>query len=164
VIVLADASSPDDIARLIDAPCWMMRAKAAERIGETFCTRRLDDAARIAAEDAFRFLRFDGEPLVRRVLSDCLKRAAGLPRDIALALAYDRIEVAEPMLEHSPALTDDDLIAILRDHPGGHRVAIARRHSLSRRVRAALERCGDKDVLAALAESDAALPCRLAAG
>ncbi len=161
---MVDASSPDDIARLIDAPCWMMRAKAAERIGETFCTRRLDDAARAVIENAFRVLRFDGEPLVRRVLSDCLKRAAGLPRDIVLALAYDRIEVAEPMLEHSPALTDDDLIAILRDHPGGHRVAIARRQNLSRRVRAALERCGEAAVLAALAESDAALPCQLAAG
>ena len=72
-----------------------------------------EKALRFAAEDAFRVLRFDGEPLVRRVLSDCLKRAAGLPRDIALALAYDKIEVAEPMLEHSPALTDDDLIRII---------------------------------------------------
>jgi len=139
-----------ELMRDLDAPSWTVRARAAERLATDYCAGALDDAARSAAEDAFRVLVHDCEVLVRRVLAECLKRAAGLPHDVAVALATDVPHVAVPLLEHSPSLGDDDLLRILRLHPGEHRAAIARRRTVSEPVADALCRCAGEAVVAEL--------------
>ena len=140
----------DEVQHRLDAPCWTERARAVERLASVFCAGTLDEAERRSAEDAFRTLVYDSETLVRRVLAECLKRAAHLPRDIAAALASDTPDIAVPMLEHSPALADDDLLRILGLNPGPHRAAIARRQVVSEAVADTLCRCGDEDVVSAL--------------
>src|SRR5258707_4177345 len=132
-----------DLLRALDAPSLAVRAKHAERLAPMYCRGMLNAAERTIAEEAFRLLRYDSEILVRRLLAECLKHAPALPRDIALALATDQAEIAVPFIEDSPALGEHDLLAILHDYPGAHRLAIARRRALPERVSDALRRCGD---------------------
>jgi uncharacterized protein (DUF2336 family) len=119
------------------------RAKCAERVAALYCQGRLDPFERGLAEETFRLLCYDSEIVIRRLLAECLKRVARLPRDIALPLATDRSEIAVPFIEDSPSLGDADLLAILHEHPGPHRAAIAARQRLSEPVSDALCRYGD---------------------
>lgn len=132
-----------DLLRLLEASNLAARAKHAERLAAVYSRGALDAAERSIAEEAFRLLRYDSEILVRRLLAECLKHAPLLPRDIALALATDKAEIAVPFIEDSPVLGEQELLVILRDHPGPHRLAIARRRDLPERVSEALCRCGD---------------------
>ena len=132
-----------ELLRLLEASELAVRAKHAERLAAVYSRGALDAVERNVAEEAFRLLRYDSEILVRRLLAECLKHAPLLPRDIALALATDKAEIAVPFIEDSPVLGEQELLAILHDHPGPHRLAIARRRDLPERVSEALGRCGD---------------------
>jgi uncharacterized protein (DUF2336 family) len=135
---------PETFITALDEVNWIARAKCAERVAALYCQDKLDAAERALAEETFRVLCYDGETVVRRLLAECLKRAARLPRDIAMPIATDKSEVAVPFIEDSPSLVDRDLLAILRDHPGPHRVAIAARRQISEQVSDALCRCDDE--------------------
>ena len=137
-------------AIILETPCWAVRAKDADRLASRYAEGRLGAAERREAEQAFRWLRYDGEVWVRRVVVDALKAVAFLPPDIALLYAGDLAEVAVPLIEHSPVLRERDLMAVLRDHPGEHRVAIARRPALPSRVAEAICRCGESAAVKAL--------------
>ena len=138
-----DHLPPATFLTSLDEVNWTARAKCAERVAALYCQDRLDTAERGLAEATFRLLCYDGEVVVRRLLAECLKRAPRLPRDIALSLATDKSEIAVPFIEESPSLADRDLLAILREHPGPHRAAIAGRQDLSEQVSDALCRCDD---------------------
>jgi len=138
-----DMLSPETFLTSLDEVNWTARAKCAERVAALYCQDRLDAAERGLAEETFRLLCYDGEIVIRRLLAECLKRAPHLPRDIALPLATDKSEIAVPFIEDSPSLADRDLLVILRDHPGPHRVAIAGRQQVSEQVSDALCRCDD---------------------
>lgn len=142
----------------VDEANWIARAKCAERVAALYCQGRLDTEERSLAEETFRLLCYDGEAVVRRLLAECLKDVADLPRDIALPLATDKSEIAVPFIADSPSLADRDLLAILRDHPGPHRIAIATRERVSEPVSDALCRCNDTTTtIVTLANDGAAL-------
>lgn len=63
----------------------------------------------------------------------------GLVRD----LSKRSIEVAAPILRHSPILGEDDLLAIVKMHGDGHLRAIAQRETVSATVSDAVARKGD---------------------
>lgn len=73
---------------------------------------------------------------IRKALSSTLKDHAHTPPKIAGQLARDiEREVAEPILRFCAALTDDDLVDILKEHPSSWAVeAIARRPGVSEPV------------------------------
>ncbi|HEY8594020.1 MAG TPA: DUF2336 domain-containing protein [Devosiaceae bacterium] len=56
------------------------------------------------------------------------------PGTVVVKLANDSIEVAQPLLEFSNVLSDDDLIEIVAQKTEGHRVAIAGREKVTDRV------------------------------
>lgn len=87
--------------------------------------------------------------------SEALAALKDPPRDRLLALAGGRIEVALPVLVHSEALTDADLIEIVRDATTQHRMAIAMRRNLGRLVVDALVATGEAKVLAAVLQNAA---------
>jgi uncharacterized protein (DUF2336 family) len=134
---------PEAFLTSLDEANWIARAKCAERVAALYCQGRLDAVERDLAEETFRLLCYDGEIVVRRLLAECLKRVPSLPRDIALPLATDKSEISVPFIADSPSLADADLLVILRDHPGPHRIAIAARQRLSEPVSDALCRYGD---------------------
>jgi uncharacterized protein (DUF2336 family) len=156
MLAITEDMTPDDLLRSLDGPNWTERAKSVERIAALYCGG-LDPVTQRRVEDAFRALRYDGEDLIRRLLAECLKEAARLPRDIAFSLATDKPEIAAPFLAQSPALADRDLLIVLRDHAGPHRLAIARRTTLSSQVSDALCRCGGSEAILATLSNDGAV-------
>jgi uncharacterized protein (DUF2336 family) len=70
------------------------------------------------------------------------------PRELALRLADDdENRVAAPVLEHSSALTVEDLVELANRRDDDYRMAIARRSDLSEAVTDALVDHGDSEVL-----------------
>ena len=154
---LALISNPG--AGALDHPSWIRRAMLIEQVAEGYADGLFTSAQRRAAEDLFRTAVYDGEPLVRSVLADSLKRQGRVPRDIVLTLARDEAQVARPILSHSPLLTDDDLAEIARTGSRSHRLAIAERDALSPALAETLYETRDSIVVRRLLVNDgAALP------
>ena len=78
------------------------------------------------------------------------------PRRVALLLANDEFVVASPVLEQSPALTDADLLKVICTRGDQHRVAIARRPTLTELITDVLIERGNMEVLITLTENQGA--------
>lgn len=89
---------------------------------------------------------------VREVLAETLKAMPEAPPDVIHKLARDvELSVCGPVLERSPILTDNDLLAIMGDGPvAGALSAIARREMVSEPVVDAIAATDDVAAVAAL--------------
>ncbi|MBE0533018.1 MAG: DUF2336 domain-containing protein [Rhodospirillales bacterium] len=89
---------------------------------------------------------------VRSIVADALKDVAHAPPEVINRLARDsEIVVAGPILENSPVLTDEDLVAIVSESPvKGALAAIARRDQLAGVVADAVARTGDVEAVGVL--------------
>ncbi|WP_421792307.1 DUF2336 domain-containing protein [Hyphobacterium sp.] len=88
-----------------------------------------------------------------RIRKRCAQRLAEIkdaPANIVKLLAADAIDIAEPLLSSSGALSDFDLMEIARLGTLDHRVLIARRDGVSETVTAALASLGEPAVVHAL--------------
>jgi uncharacterized protein (DUF2336 family) len=73
----------------------------------------------------------------RAALAERLASYPSAPRAVLERLARDEIEVAAPILEHSPCLTSSDLLSIAKEHGGAHADLVAnRRYAVALRVQA----------------------------
>lgn len=90
-------------------------------------------------EALLRNLARHAEPAVRKLMAERLKETRRLPGDIAAILASSSLDIAQPVLEYSPVLSDDDLLEIIK---GSKKMdclmVIARRINLSEQITAAL--------------------------
>ncbi|MFL1463202.1 DUF2336 domain-containing protein [Roseococcus sp. DSY-14] len=104
------------------------------------------------ARDALLLLAQDVEACVRAALADVLADLPDAPRELVLLLARDTaLEVCEPLIRLSRALTEEDLESLVEDPPGpATREAVARRLHLPARIARALVRCGEPAPVAAL--------------
>lgn len=95
---------------------------------------------------------------VRRVLAEAFASPADAPREIVLALARDRArEVAAPVLQHSPVLTDQDVLTIVSDGaPDWAQEAIARRETISHAVSDVLTTAGSVPAIARMIDNRSA--------
>lgn len=98
----------------------------------------------------------DAELVVRVALAGSLRRSRHLPREIALILVDDAINVAQPILEESPALTDADLLGVLAECNGRKQVCVARRVAVSAVVAAGVVSSGNAAAVTALVENGSA--------
>lgn len=89
---------------------------------------------------------------VAKLLSK-LDRAPGM---VVVKLAHDEIEVAQPLLEFSKVLSDDDLIDIVTHSSEQHRAAIANRDGVGGRVGEALVEHGDNSTIIRLVRNQTA--------
>jgi len=104
------------------------------------------------AYQALDLLARDQVTRVRQVLAEALKDVAHAPPEVINRLARDaEIVVAGPILEYSPVLADEDLLAVVSDGPvRGALAAIARRDRLTGKVADALARTGDVEAVGVL--------------
>jgi uncharacterized protein (DUF2336 family) len=72
---------------------------------------------------------------------------------VARRLADDPIEVADPILQRSPVLTDEDLVRVVRTNAMQYALAVAGREKLSKLVSEALVDTGHAEVVARLVEN-----------
>jgi uncharacterized protein (DUF2336 family) len=139
-----------DVERLARDPSPANRADAAEKIALGYSGGGLSPDERQLAEAIIDILARDAEVLVRRRLAESLKYNPELPHRVAHSLAFDLIEVAEPLLRHSVVLTDEDLIAVIGRCPVSHSRVIAGRTWLSGDVASALVATNDEQVVETL--------------
>ncbi len=96
------------------------------------------------------------EPIARAELARRLAKEKRPPPRTLLLLARDAIEVAEPILLHSPALNERQLLEFVLTLSQMHLTAIARRAHVSQRVSDMLVARGDETVHVCLAANHGA--------
>lgn len=108
--------------------------------------------------DILETLARDQLPKVRRILSEELKDATNVPAKVVEMLARDdEVEVAGPVLENSPLLSDDLLIEIIDSKPvRGILGSIARRRDLGSDVSDAIVATDEEDAITALLSNSSA--------
>ena len=93
---------------------------------------------------------------VRQALASAVAASAKLPAHVARKLAGDAIEVAAPILQRSPVLSDDDLVRVVRTNAMQYALAAAGRERLSEIVSEALVDTGHAEVVARLVDNPGA--------
>lgn len=149
--------SEDDIRILVRHPDPEKRATAAQRICRTVRTSSLSDSETRLAADLLKFMAKDAVEMVRRALAVTLRNSQELPRSVALQLIADVDNIALPIIEFSPVLTDDDLIEVLKSDAAAKIMAVARRPLVSGNLVKAIVRYGDSKAVATVAANDGAL-------
>jgi uncharacterized protein (DUF2336 family) len=128
------------------------RAQVAAKFGRQFdelCT----GSDRAVADAVLGLLVRDLAVEVRQALATTVAASALLPADVARQLAADRIEIAGPILEHSPVLSDEDLVRVVRTNAMQYALAVAGRQRLSEMVSEALVDTGQVEVVTRLVEN-----------
>lgn len=77
-------------------------------------------------------------------------------RRTARRLAFDVIEVARPVLEHSPALTQSDLVDVIHHTTQDHMMAVTKRPDIGEKASSALVAKGGDSVVASLLRNPSA--------
>ncbi|MND69364.1 hypothetical protein D3C80_608330 [compost metagenome] len=143
-----------DIRRLIKSDLEDERAAAAHKLCRSMDRMPLDDAGREAAQKILAVLAADAAELVRRAVAVTLKTSDIMPRETARKLAGDVDSVALPIINCSPAFTDEDLIEIVRAGTALRQVAVASRPNVPRDVATVLAAEGRREAVKALAAND----------
>jgi uncharacterized protein (DUF2336 family) len=100
--------------------------------------------------DILRRLTRDVEMAIRVALAQRLSEDTTAPHDLILLLVDDSIEVARPLILHSPLLTEADVLTLIAEAGVAHQEAVAGRPNISEPVSAALANCEHESVLLAL--------------
>lgn len=109
------------------------------------------------AQDIFRLLVKDTETSIRQALSESLKDADNIPKEIILDLAQDIEEVSLPVVQFSNILTDADLIDIVNSSKStAKQVAIAKRDNVSENLSNALINTSSEEVVGTLLDNNTA--------
>ena len=136
-----------DVRALVRGGDESERAEAAYKICRRIDDQPLPPEERKAAQDILRLMAADAADSVRRALAVTLKASPLLPRDVALQLAADIEAIAAPVLNFSPAFTDEDLATIVAAGSAAKQVAVAYRPALGRAVACALAEHGVEEAL-----------------
>lgn len=145
-----------DLRRLAKAEAPEVRAAETLKLCAGIADTPLTERERLTAEAILRVLADDAAEMVRRSLAQSLKASPLLPRDVAAKLARDVYAVALPVLQCSPALTEDELIEIVRGGDPARQVAIARRETLGPKITYAIVSHAAEDAVRAVCANDGA--------
>ncbi len=123
--------SQEDIATLLAGPTEDVRADIAFKVGEQVDAGVLSGQERLIANDILRLMVSDAADRVRAAMAKSIATCADIPHDVAQRLALDIDDIAVPFLEVTPALSDADLVAIVRGGSDKKSSAIAGREHVS---------------------------------
>ena len=139
------------LARDADEDVRCDLAQKVARLAPELSADEQDRVSKIAYE-VLEILARDQLTKVRRILAETLKDVVHAPPEIVRKLAADtELEVAGPVLRHSPVLSDDDLLEIMRGCPvDGALTAISKRRHVAARVSDAIVAADDVDAIGAL--------------
>jgi uncharacterized protein (DUF2336 family) len=148
--------TPRDIEALLNNPSAEVRAEIAVKVASEFSDHLLSERERGLAEQILGIMVKDAAERVREALASSLAHSSDVPRDVAISLARDIDKIAVPFLQETPALSDTDLIALVRASTGVKQQAIARRTEVSWSVSEALIDTGKREVVRALVRNPGA--------
>ncbi len=133
------------------------RAIAAHKICRVIDRAPLSRVERQSAIEIMQVMAGDAAELVRRALAVTLQNSPHLPREIAVKLASDLDSIAMPILSSSPALTDDDLIDVVRSGVAVRQMAVAGRKKVSSKVVQVIASEGREPAVAVAAANNGAV-------
>ena len=148
------ALSDSDLNLLIRSEIEEERATATHKLCRSMLRLEMSDEERAAAQKIITFLSRDVAELVRRALAISLRASDLMPREVALRLAGDAETIAIPLISNSPALSDDDLMALVRAGRTHAQVAVASRPALCRDVAEVVAKEAGAEAVRALAAND----------
>jgi len=153
---LTPSRLPDLIALAEEGSSEKRRALLRELTEHFFGT-----PARTATEDTLygvvlAKLADDMELAVRAELSTRFANTPDAPHALIRRLANDEAAVAGAVLAHSPVLTDEDLLGVVRKHGQDHLRAVSARTSVSEAVSEVIVERGDDETLGTLLRNDGA--------
>ena len=146
-----------DVERLLSNPSEDTRAAVAEKVASQFSDVELAPRERELAHEILGFLVHDVAVSVREALSRCLTGNEAAPRNIVLQLARDIDQVAIPVLERSPVLTDEDLVGLVYYGSPAKQCAIAGRPEVGAPVSEAIAHRGDRSAVLTLVHNSGAV-------
>lgn len=154
-------SSPqvdDDALELNLDTALKSRAFLIQRLSEVVCwpATRIPPYERELAADVLVGLLRTASMEMRERCAARLSVLVDAPKTLLRYLARDAITVARPLLEHSPALDESDLVATIRGGVRAHWLAIATRRHVSELVAEALVRTCDAAVVEAVLKNKGA--------
>lgn len=120
--------------RMRENPTVRVRAEAAQHVGTLFSASSLTEAERQTALAILEELARDIEQEVRQSLAIHVASSALLPPLLARAIAADIESISVPFIQVSPALTEADLVSIVRLGSSGKQIAVASRERVTGRV------------------------------
>jgi uncharacterized protein (DUF2336 family) len=138
-----------DVQALQDDRSPASRAALAAKFGRQY-HHLVEGHTRPLAEAVLELLAKDADQKVRQALAEAAASSANMPHGIACRLARDEIEVARPILAHSPVLTDDDLAEIVHTCQSQYALAVASRKRLSEGLCDVLAETNEAEVVVAL--------------
>lgn len=144
-----------DVATLQGDPSPDGRAKVAAKFGRQF-EELATSPQRDLALAVLQLLVRDVAKEVRLTLAETVAASPGLPRAAAMRLAGDDIDIARPVLERSPVLTDEDLVQVVRTNTMQYALAVAGRERLSEAVADALVDTRQEQVVARVLDNTGA--------
>lgn len=143
---------PADVETLQRDRSPAARAKVAAKFGRQF-DELCAGNGRPLADAVLELLVRDLAVEVRQALALTVAGSAALPPKVAQQLAEDGIEIARPILEQSPVLTDEDLLRVVRTHALQYGLAVAGRARVSEVVSDALVASGHEEVVRRLIDN-----------
>ncbi len=141
-----------DVAELAQNRTPAVRARIARKFGSQFDELAEGGTARLARAVLDLLVR-DVAVEVRRALAETIAPSRKLPPEAAERLARDDIEVARPVLEKSPVLSDEVLADIVRTSSMQYALAVAGRERISEQLAEALVDTGEQRVVARLVDN-----------
>lgn len=130
-----------------------LRTRVANTVGQIL-EHSLSANERAMVADIIMSLVRQAEIDLKESISERICMMDGIPEDVVLQLAHDTIQVAKPILEHSPVLSDMDLLYIIQSKSAEYWQAIARRKLLDVTVVDALVGCNDESTALCLLLND----------
>jgi len=146
--------SQRDVELLAADPNPANRQAAMLRVGELYGSEPLTPAERQIALSIIQTILPEAELEIRRRLSETLKSTPHLDRALARRLAEDVLDVATPILVHSLALSDEDLVQVIQACSIDHARAVAMRPTLNVSVTDALINTDDEIVVLRVAANN----------
>jgi uncharacterized protein (DUF2336 family) len=128
---------------LLDAKREGERIRIAQRAGRRLTLADLPAAERQAAEAIARCLAEDAIETVRQALSEAVRQARFLPRDIALRIAHDIDAVACPFLAVTEVFSDEDWQQLVLTLSRDALITVARRSPMSEALAIGIAERGD---------------------
>src|SRR5215468_3511371 len=133
---MSDASAAliDVRDRMRGNPTVQVRADAAKHVGDLLSSETLTTVERETALAILEELARDVEQAVRKSLAIHVASCAILPPMLARTIAADLETISIPFIQISPALSEADLVSIVRLGSAAKQVAVATRERVSGRV------------------------------
>jgi uncharacterized protein (DUF2336 family) len=148
-----------DLIELAKEPSSDRRRDLLRGVTDLFLTQpsdQLDPSQMELFDDVMGRIASEMEEAVRVELSSRLAPSPAAPRGVLRSLARDSLAVAEPVLRHSSALSEADLIEVARTHGQGHLRAISQREAVPEAVSDVIVEHGDDTTLGVLLRNEGA--------